>query len=281
MDNNRDISSHPAGFSFSSPPSSGETEWLFPFLYRDFKHNYKYAVCLYSYVSCTILAWSFDDVELYFIENRRREIQSLEFNFQIYIFFWFLKSRIILKIAKRFYFILCTYVLLRIIFHIVCIFHNFPSFVMKYSSSFLSVTNFHQFFIINTPPCLLRSNIISHNRTVFIVFTWEEWSCVEWDAYSGFVNVGGRRRDALRAIANATLTMRSFEIQLKGVPSITGRRTPAPAPAASIKDRHGIYETASPADAALSANVKSISAINNSKLRRSWEFALWRSLFYY
>lgn len=107
-----------------------------------------------------------------------------------------------------------------------------------------------------------------------MVFTWEKWNCVEWDAYSGFVNVGGRRRDALRAIANATLTMRSFEIQLKGVPSITGRRTPAPAPAASIKDRHGIYETAYPADAALSANVKSISAINNSKLRRSWEFAL-------
>jgi len=46
--------------------------------------------------------------------------------------------------------------------------------------------------------------------------------------------------DASRAIANATLTTRSFEIQLKGVPSITGRRTPlAPEPAASIKDRHG------------------------------------------
>lgn len=70
MDNNRDISSHPAGFSFSSPPSLGATEWLFPFLYRDFKHNYKYAVYLYSYVSRTILAWSLDDVELYFIENR-------------------------------------------------------------------------------------------------------------------------------------------------------------------------------------------------------------------
>lgn len=37
-----------------------------------------------------------------------------------------------------------------------------------------------------------------------------------------FMNVGWKTSRHSRAIANATLTIRSFEIQLKGVPSITG-----------------------------------------------------------
>lgn len=158
------------------------------------------------------------------------------------------------------------------------LFVQFSRFITKYLL-FLIVIIFRQFFLSLIHLLFLLAII---EKFLVLRFLLQKNEIVHWmGCVQRFRERWRKTSRRPRAIANATLTMRSFEIQLKGVPSITGRRTPAPAPAASIKDRHGIYETASPADAALSANVKSISAINNSKLRRSRGMRALCSLFYH